>query len=178
MQKVRAALRQAVQQAVDDGLLARNVVAAARPPRVPQRTVRRVLPPAHVVRFWEAARGHPLEALWRLASLVPSRSGELRALEWDDLTERADGTARLAIRRSKTAPGVRAVELDAGLVALLRDHRRRQREHQLAAGRALGGAWALVFCTATGVLWPVAASCGRSDGSWRGRGLPDKAQAP
>ena len=149
VRKVRGVLRQAVQQAVDDGLLARNVVAAARPPRVPQRTVKRVLPPAHVVRFWEAARGHPLEALWRLASLVPSRSGELRGLEWDGLTERPDGTATLSVGRSKTTAGLRAVELDAGLVALLREHRRRQLEHRLAAGERWAGL-GLIFCTSHG----------------------------
>ena len=150
VQKVRAALRQAVQQAVDDGLLARNVVGRAPgPPASPSGRCGGSSPPPTWCGSGRRRRGHPLEALWRLASLVPSRSGELRSLVWDDLTERPDGTARLAIRRSKTAPGVRAVELDAALVGLLREHRRRQREHQLAAGARWAGL-GLVFCTAHG----------------------------
>jgi integrase len=153
VQKVRSVLRQALTQAVGDGLLDRNVVDTAPAPRLtledgapgPQR----VLPPEAIVRFWAVAGGHPLEALWRLACLVPSRSGELRALRWADLQTRQDGTGQLAIRRSKTAAGVRLVALDADVMALLRAHRARQDVARLAAGPR----WAstgLLFCTAYG----------------------------
>jgi integrase len=149
--KVRGTLRQAVRQAVDDGLLARNVVDAARPPR-PGRPVARTLRPREVVALWRAAAGHPLEALFRLASLVPTRSGELLRLRWDDLSApRPDGTwtGRLTVRESKTGAGERTVDLDAGLLAVLRAHRKRQDADREAAGRR----WAangLVFCTALG----------------------------
>jgi integrase len=146
---VRSTLRQAVQQAVADGVLNRNVVDAAPAPRLEPESgpgPQRVLPPEAVVRFWGAAAGHPLEALWRLASLVPSRSGELRGPRWADLTERRDGTGQLRIPRSKTGTGVRLVELDAVLLGHLREHRRRQGEARAAAGPR-GADRDLIFCT-------------------------------
>jgi len=154
VQKVRSTLRMAVQQAVADGLLDRNVVDAAPAPRLEPAgpdapSPQRALPPAAVIRFFEVATGHPLEALFWLAALVPSRSGELRALRWADLTERRDGTGALRIPRSKTGAGVRRVELDADLVGRLREHRERQAVDRAAAGER----WAnrdLLFCTAHG----------------------------
>lgn len=168
VREAHSAARQALSQAVDDGTVNRNVALLVKPPRGTRRTVapvqpaQRVLLPAALARFWAVAQHHRLYALFVLAAHVPSRSGELRALTWPDLDER-EGT--LTIRRSlqrswdagrslyskapKTASGVRVVELDPDLLAVLTAHRSRQQ----AERRQAGGEWVkhdLVFCTRYG----------------------------
>jgi integrase len=162
VREIHSTIRQALQQAVDDGILPRNVAFDARPPRVPARGGYEVLTPEQMSRIWELASADRLHALWRLATQVPTRSGELRGLRWEDLDERR---GRLVIRRNllrsedagrlihvkgpKTAAGVRVIELDGELLTLLRQHRTRQAEERLAAGPA----WVdhgLIFCSRLG----------------------------
>ena len=72
-------------------------------------------------------------------------------------------------------PGVRAVELDAGLVVLLREHRRRQLGHRLAAGER----WAdlgLIFCTAHGSPLARGSVLRAFRRLLRRAGVPDKAR--
>jgi integrase len=104
-----------------------------------------------------------LHALWRLAALVPSRGGELRALTWDDLDERrallvirrsvqraGDGGRTLVTKDPKTRAGTRAVRLDGALLDVLRQHRARQAEERRRAGPRWCAGHGLIFCTRWG----------------------------
>jgi integrase len=162
VREIHGTIRQALQQAVDDGVLPRNVALDVRPPRMPARGGYEVLSPEQMARFWGRASADRLYALWRLAAQVPTRSGELRGLRWDDLDERRgrlvirrnlqkseDAGRRLRVKGPKSAAGVRVIELDDELLGLLRQHRARQAGERLAAGRA----WVdhgLVFCSRLG----------------------------
>ena len=162
VREVHGTIRQALQQAVDDGLLERNVATLIKLPKSEARTRQYVLPPDQLSRFWRVAQNDRLYALWRLAALVPSRSGELRALAWDDLDERngllfirrsvrrtGDGGRELETKAPKTAAGARQIDLDDELLEALRHHRRRQ----LAERQRAGSAWTehrLVFCSRWG----------------------------
>lgn len=147
VREVHLTLRQALQQAVDDGWLARNVALAVRPPRQPQRSTQRVVSVADLERFWRVAREHRLFALWRIVPYLGGRSGELRALRWEDFDERRrqllicrhltrseDGGRRLHTKDPKTEAGTRLLELDDELVEVLCRHRSWQSQEREWAG--------------------------------------------
>jgi integrase len=107
--------------------------------------------------FLSQVAGDRLEALYVLALATGARQGELLGLRWEDVDLEA---GRLAIRHTlsridgslgdpKTARGRRTVPLPPFVVTSLREHRRRQLEQRLAAGRRWvdGG---FVFTTRTG----------------------------
>ena len=148
IRELHGTVRLALQQAVDDRILERNEALLVRLPRVP-RFAARVLSSAELAAFWRVARGDRHFALWYLASLFPSRAGELRALRWEDVDarartltvrrslERAEDAGRvLRTKAPKTAAGVRLVELDPALLRVLQDHRRGQAAERLRAGAA------------------------------------------
>jgi integrase len=139
-------LHTAFAQAVRWGLVSRNVVALARPPRKVHLEV--VALTAEQARTLLAcAAGHRFEALFVLALKTGMRRGELLALHWQDVDLEAGvlqvrGTLRrtragLAIGTPKTASARRKVALSAGSVAALRRHRARQDEER----RRLGDGW-------------------------------------
>jgi integrase len=163
VREVHGALRLALRQAVDDGLLARNVAALVKPPKREARSRQFVLSPEQLRRFWRVAEPDRLHALWRLAALVPSRGGELRALTWDDLDARrgllvirrsvqraGDGGRTLITKDPKTRAGTRAVRLDGDLLDVLRRHRARQAEERRRAGPRWCADHGLLFCTRWG----------------------------
>lgn len=84
---------------------------------------------AQVRRFLEATHDHRLHALWRIALLRGLRRGELLALRWADVDL---DTRMLHVRAGKTKSAQRVVSLDAGTVAALHEHRRRQIEERVA----------------------------------------------
>ncbi len=158
-------LRQALEQALDDCGLARNVARSVRLPKV-EKPARRVLSAAQLAALWAAARGHPWYALFRLAAHFPSRSGELRGLAVEDLDLRAgtvtvrrnlqthgDGGRQIRVKDPKTQAGIRQHEVDDAVLADLAAHlelRARQRE-------AAGPRWVehgLLFTTRYGT--PIA----------------------
>lgn len=109
-------------------------------------------------RFLEHTASNRLAAAWMFAAMTGVRRGELAGLLWRDVD--LDG-ARVAIRRalvsvafevqeSETKSGkTRVIDLDAGTVRALREHRRRQLEERLK----WGAAWqdhGLVFCREDG----------------------------
>ena len=161
VREVHGTVRQALQQATDDGLLLRNVALLVKLPKLPQRSRQYVLAPEQLRRFWATAESDRLNALWRLAALVPSRSGSCAGAlggrgRAQPAARHPTHPAELRRRRSGRADQgaqdgrrTRLIDLDDELLDALRRHRDRQE----AERRALGPAWVdhgLVFCSRWG----------------------------
>jgi len=152
----RAILRRALNDAMREGLLNRNVAALARPPRLAAHEMR-ALSPADAHRFLEATASEPGGPLYALALGTGCRLGELLGLSWDDVA--ADGDL-LVVRRAlaesgqvvdaegkrhtawalaepKTARSRRTVMLPA----IAQDALKRQKGRQARARFAAGTAW-------------------------------------
>jgi integrase len=151
-------LRGALEVAVRDGLVRRNVAATVRRPAT-ERTEAVYLTTGQAQQLLTVLAGDRLEALYRLMLATGLRRGEALALRWDDvdLTEnalRVRGTLSrtsngLEITEPKTERSRRTVPLPRAAVEALKAHRKRQAADQLAAGRA----WqpcGLVFATEVG----------------------------
>lgn len=144
-----AVLRRACAQAVEEGQLTRNPVAAVRALRSDPPPMR-VLSKAEQRRLLAdaAARGDRLAALWLVALRTGARLAELLGLTWADVDLAAGrvtvwrqlgstaGRRPAWKPRPKTAAGVRLVHLPARTVAALRDHRARQDGERLRYGSA------------------------------------------
>lgn len=143
-----ACLRAALSQAVRWGLLDRNVATLVRGPRVPQSEPR-TLSPEETRRFLAQVKGDPLEPLYVLAAMTGMRQGEVLGLRWQDiqgetLTVNAslwwrpgkDGREPV-LTLPKTTRSRRTLHLQPELVAMLRDHRKRQLETRREVDDAL-----------------------------------------
>jgi integrase len=156
----RKVLRLSLRQAIRDGLVARNVAAEARPPRV-ERYPARTLTAPEARRLIETTRDDELGPLWAVLISTGLRQGEALGLAWRDVT--AD---TLTVRQSLTrgwdgrltlGPAeVRPLPEDdrpAGTSA--RDALERQRDRgRMPPRQAAGTAWqdrdGLVFTDAVG----------------------------
>ena len=78
------ALRRALEDAVKQGLVPRNVAKLVSPPRIDQYEAQ-TLTVEQAEKLLEAARGSRLDALHILALTTGMRRGELLALRWDDV---------------------------------------------------------------------------------------------
>jgi integrase len=132
----------ALADAVDAGVVPRNVAERAKPPR-PNRQAKREIQcwePTELARFLEHVQGARLEAGWRLAAMTGMRRGEVLGLRWSDVDL---DKGRLSVRQAvisvayevlKSTPKnhqARVIDLDPETVELLREHRgqqQRQRE--------------------------------------------------
>lgn len=166
VEQTHTVLHRALRQAVLWGLMFRNPTEAVTVPR-PSRREMQTLTEEEVGRLFQASRGHRLHALWALLATTGLRIGEALGLLWSDV-DFASG--RLVVNRAlqrqpgigyvfvepKTAKSRRTVYLAQGTLASLAEHRRRQREDQLAAGPEWNNS-GLVFTTPVGR--PV-------DGTW------------
>jgi integrase len=155
---VRDVLRNALNQALRWGLVARNVATLVDPPAVaPTETT--PFSPLQARRFVDAIRGDRLEALYQIALTLGLRQGEVLGLRWEDVDlERR--TLRIAVALQsvggtlqlvtpKTSRSRRTLPLPAAVVAALHVHRAHQLEERLVAGSA----WqehGLVFTTQGG----------------------------
>lgn len=162
VREIHGTLRQAFDQAEEDGLLERNITRRVKLPKLERRTVQYILHPDQLARFWRVAATDRLYALWQLAAHFPSRSGELRGARWSDLDEQHgtltiqrnllrswDAGRQLQTKNPKTQAGGRTIELDAPLLEILRAHRARQVEDRRKAGKE----WVshdLIFCSRYG----------------------------
>ncbi len=81
---IHAALHRALEDAVKQGLVARNVAKLVSPPRI-DRYDAHTLTVEQAEKLLEAARGSRLDALLILALTTGMRRGELLALRWDDI---------------------------------------------------------------------------------------------
>jgi integrase len=101
VQYFHAVLRAALNTAVKDQLVVRNVAAIVKPPRVIAKEVQ-PLTPDEARRFLGSIRGNRLEALFTVAISIGLRQGEALGLRWSDVDFEA-GTLRIryALQRLK-----------------------------------------------------------------------------
>ncbi|WP_103546032.1 site-specific integrase [Streptomyces sp. SM1] len=163
VQYVHAVLRSALQQAIREELIARNVARIVETPTVDPKEVR-PLDVGETKALLKTARPHRLYALWLLLVSTGLRRGEVLGLTWSDLDLNA-GTLRVRrnvqrIRRElifgtpKTMRSVRTVSLPRRCVQALTEHRAAQdRERKIAGPKwkpTEGQPAGLVFTTSTG----------------------------
>jgi integrase len=142
---IHTIVHKAVADAVDAGVLLRNVAERAKPPRPNRRQPREIQcwKAQELARFLELVRGTRLEAAWRLAAMTGMRRGEILGVRWRDLDLDA---ARLSVRNAvvtvsyavlESTPKshqARVVDLDSETVEMLREHRVRQRAERAEWG--------------------------------------------
>ncbi|MFF9274265.1 tyrosine-type recombinase/integrase [Streptomyces griseosporeus] len=163
VQYVHAVLRSALQQAIREELIARNVARIVETPTVSPKEVR-PLDAGEVKALLKTARSHRLYALWLLLVSTGLRRGEALALTWSDVDLNA-GTLRVRrnvqrIRRElifgtpKTTRSIRTVSLPRRCVQALTEHRTAQERERKVAGPkwkpAEGQPAELIFTTSTG----------------------------
>jgi len=142
VQYIHTTLRKALQDAMSDGLIPRNVADGIKAPR-PKRKEINPLSPEQARTFLKAVRGDRLEALYVLAIHRGLRQGELLGLRWEDVDLEA-GTLQVRRTLSLTKSGHvfeppkngkgRSVELTQGALDALRGHLAQQLEEIEALG--------------------------------------------
>lgn len=160
--RLRSVLVTALDHAILEGLLVRNVASLVRPPKGGSTPEGRALDEEQARAFLRAASGRRLEAAFVLMLMVGLRPGEVLSLEWPDLdadagvlhVERSLKRERgeLKLGPTKTKRSRRVVALPEPVLAALAAHRRRQAKERLAAGPA----WPdppLMFATSAGTLY-------------------------
>jgi integrase len=142
-------LKAGTKYAVENELIGRDPLAGVRRPRSEAR-VMQVWTPETSRAFMAATRGDRLFPAFALLLGRGLRRGEVAGLKWENL-DLDGGSLRVAVTRvlmgngravesgPKTKAGARTIDLDASLVAILRQHRRHQLEEQLKAGEAWDG---------------------------------------
>jgi integrase len=157
VQRIHALLHKALKEAVNDGLIPRNVTDAVKAPRQ-QRKEMKTFTPEQAHAFLDAAKDDRLGALYVVAIHTGVRQGELFGLRWEDVDLEA-GTLSVHRTLSSAKGGptfttpksdkARRVRLTPQATAALRDHRKRQLEERMR----LAGLWqdhGLVFCSTVG----------------------------
>jgi integrase len=144
IRKIHTVLRQALQSALDDGTVSRNVAAGLRLPKGELRK-KRALDEAEVGALLKAANRPSLRAALILMIATGLRRGELLGLTWPDIDMKA---ATLCVRRSveKTNAGLRlkkpktnrsrVVAIPSIAIEAIRVHRIAQNEERLRSGDA------------------------------------------
>ena len=156
---LRGVLVQALQHALRQGVVGRNVAALTEGPRLQQQEGRS-LTIDEAKMLLKAADGDRLEALYLLMLSTGIRTGEALGLPWSNvnldegivvirqaLTKQPGG---LVIGEGKTGKkGWRTINVPEPVVDSLRRHHVRQKEERAAAGAAWNDR-GLVFCTPIG----------------------------
>ena len=160
--KMHVVLHKALDQAVRDGLIPRNVTEAVKVPQVRRKEVEPLSAEETKKLLTTAGEARDrFEALYVLAVTTGLRQGELLALRWDDV-DLEDGVLRVrrtltrakgsySLGEPKTARSRRSVSLTASVVEALRAHLDRQLEEidRVGSGYQDGG---LVFATERGTV--------------------------
>jgi integrase len=135
VQSIHAVLRNALESAVREEIVARNVAKLVQVPS-PRYTINRGLAAEQAKATLRAAAGHRLEALYVLALFLGLRRGELLGLRWEDVDldraklevvqtlQRVGGSLRFV--PPKTEDSARTVPLPLVCVRALREHKKRQ----------------------------------------------------
>lgn len=152
-------VRQALQQAVKENLITRNVADATSPPSVKNKQMR-PLAETELLTFLDTAKDDRLFAAYLLAATTGLRRGEILGLCWDSVD--LDGSS-VTVRRqmvafkgrpkleetTKSKSGRRSVALTDDAVRELKAHRKRQAQEKLLLGEAYQDS-GLVFCKEDG----------------------------
>jgi integrase len=135
-------LRQALQQAFNWGLIARNPVDQVKPPKVEKKTLR-VLDPDGTAKLLSHFRSTRMFVPVLLATLCGLRRGEIAALKWKhvdfrnatlSIYESIEQTKEGTRRKEAKSGRARNIALPALVVPELRRHRARQAEALLSVG--------------------------------------------
>lgn len=166
VQYAHSTLHSALEQAVEDGLIARNPAKLARKAldKV-ERSEKQVLTVEQARIFIKHVQGDRFAALWLLLLDTGLRPGEALGLKWSDV-DLDSGVLRVQralkeprgegdtwrLERPKTKTAVRGVHIMPRTVEALREHRKRQVEERLAAGEKWGAGTEpdMIFTTSTG----------------------------
>ena len=148
-------LHRALERSVENETLARNVASVISPPKVEEEEVE-ILSADEVVVTLRELRGHDLYTIVAVDLGTGMRRGELLAIRWSDTdldgatvrVERSseETTKGLRFKAPKSKRGRRTISLPPSVVAVLREHRRKQLELRLALGLGRPEPEALVFC--------------------------------
>jgi len=141
---IHITLQKALNQAVIDDLISRNVASGERPRSSRNQEEAKALSPTQVRALLTAAHEQRNEALYIVAVHTGLRQGELLGLRWTDVDL---DTGKLSVRRSlkvtnygltlgptKNKASRRSVPLNRSAVAALKTHRLRQNEVRLRLG--------------------------------------------
>ncbi len=142
---IHSTLHKVLADAVDAGLLGRNVATSAKPPRPAKLATGEISAwePQELARFLEAVKEMRLGPIWRLSAMTGMRRGEVLGLRWRDIDL---DRARLSVRQALVAVGyeviestpkshnARVIDLDAETVKQLRVHRARQDQERAEWG--------------------------------------------
>jgi len=134
---IHSTVHKVLADAIDVGLLGRNVAASAKPPRPARRATDGInaWEPNELTAFLAEVRGSRLEAIWRLSAMTGMRRGEILGLRLSDLDL---DRSRLSVRQAIVSVGyeivhstpkshsARVIDLHAETVDQLRAHRTRQ----------------------------------------------------
>lgn len=139
---IHTTVHKALADAVDAGVVVRNVAERVKPPR-PNRRWRREIPcwePEELAQFLKSVEGARLEVAWRLAAMTGLRRGEILGLRWCDVDL---DHARISVRQALVSVGyevlkstpkthqARVIDLDSQTVELLQRHRVEQETKKL-----------------------------------------------
>lgn len=157
LQRILSLLRQILRRAMARGLVHRNVAELCEPPTAgrPGRPSKSLTLDQAVAVLQEADAVPVMDAYVHLSILTGARTEELRALIWADVDLDAEVPSVSLVRAvrhggdTKTATSRRRLELASRCVEVLRRHRRRQAEQQLAADQWIDRS-GLVFTTSRG----------------------------
>ena len=152
-------LHRALQRAVENETLSRNVASAISPPKVEAGEVE-ILDVHQVSVMLHKLAGHELYTIAALALATGMRRGELLGLQLGDVDLDAaslkvdrsleETAAGLRFKAPKTKHGRRTISLPPSAISVLRDHRVRQLERRLALGLGRPSAETLVFSNLDG----------------------------
>jgi integrase len=155
---IRDVLRNALNRALQWGLVSRNVAAVVDVPHIPRADVR-VFSPDQARQFLAHVKGDRQEALYTVALALGLRQGEALGLKWEDVDLEAGCLhvrhallrlgGRLELSEPKTALSRRTIPLPSIAITALRAHRSRQLQDRLLAGSRWKEA-GFVFTTTVG----------------------------
>jgi integrase len=131
-----SAIHKALKDAVEWGLLSRNVADAVSPPRV-QRPDLQIWNENEIARFLEEAKGGPYYALFYSALFTGMRRSELLALCWKDVdfilaqvsvnrSLHVLNGGNVVFRSTKTSMGRRTIALPPSAIITLKEHGEKQ----------------------------------------------------
>ena len=158
---VRACLRAALEVAKEDGLIAQNVAIGKGLTPAVVREEMTILQPEQASAFQDAVRTDREATLYLFALQSGFRQGEVLGLSWGSVDlDAGSATVSQALQKvedkglvlitPKSKSSRRTIDLGAGMVTLLREHRAGQREERLRLGDRWLGRDELVFTTEFG----------------------------